>query len=197
MIVHLHIRLLLYGAGYYCFQQDGAPCHTARNTVSWLKERVRLLKHWPANSPDFNVIEHLWGTMKAGVRKARPKSKEELKQCLLKIWDAFDQGSLDRMCGSTKYRMALAIEHKGESIEAYLRRRKSDLSIAVPTVPDVESFDDMVSDIDHISPDNGTWQGPLFVLPRLHDEEVASRSEDLLLRGGTDPATFGSDMTIP
>ena len=49
----------IYGKGGYIFQQDGAPCHTARRTRGWIRTKARLLNHWPANSPDLNVIEHI------------------------------------------------------------------------------------------------------------------------------------------
>ncbi|KAE9382972.1 hypothetical protein BT96DRAFT_764151, partial [Gymnopus androsaceus JB14] len=42
------------------FQQDGAPSHTAKSTLKWLKERhIPIFPH-PPSSPDVNPIEPVW-----------------------------------------------------------------------------------------------------------------------------------------
>lgn len=47
------------------FQQDSAPCHTAKVVKKWFQDNdVELLEDWPSNSADLNVIENCWSTMK-------------------------------------------------------------------------------------------------------------------------------------
>ena len=47
------------------FQQDGAPCHTSGSTMKFLRgKKIRVLQGWPAQSPQMNIIEHIWGRMK-------------------------------------------------------------------------------------------------------------------------------------
>ena len=44
-------------------QQDNARPHTARVVQGFLEEKEVYVKPWPANSPDFNPIEHIWDEM--------------------------------------------------------------------------------------------------------------------------------------
>ncbi len=57
----------------FIFQQDLAPAHTAKSTRSWLNDHGVGVLDWPANSPDLNSIENIWGIVK---RKMRNKTKK-------------------------------------------------------------------------------------------------------------------------
>ena len=54
----------LYGDADFIFQQDLAPAHSAKATSTWLKDHGIPVLNWPANSPDCNPIENLWGIVK-------------------------------------------------------------------------------------------------------------------------------------
>ncbi len=45
----------------FIFQQDLAPAHTAKSTKSWLNNHGVGVLDCPANSPDLDPIENLWG----------------------------------------------------------------------------------------------------------------------------------------
>ncbi|XP_029656187.1 uncharacterized protein LOC115230102 [Octopus sinensis] len=74
------------GLNDFVFQQDNAPCHTAKLIMNYFdKENIKTLD-WPSQLPDLNPIEHLWAHIKAELSKIDLKNAEELKQELLHIW---------------------------------------------------------------------------------------------------------------
>src|ERR1051325_10060431 len=56
----------------FIFQQDGAPCHTAKVCQKWFKDNNLRLLSWPGNSPDLNPIKNLWAWLKILVSQRRP-----------------------------------------------------------------------------------------------------------------------------
>ncbi len=62
----------LYGDADFIFQQDLAPAHTGtKGTKSWFNDHGVTVLDWPANSPDLNPIENLWGIVKRKMRDTR------------------------------------------------------------------------------------------------------------------------------
>ncbi len=62
----------LYGDADFIFQQDLAPARTAKGTKSWFNDHGVTVLDWPANSPDLNPIENLWGIVKRKMRDTDP-----------------------------------------------------------------------------------------------------------------------------
>ncbi|XP_023280379.1 centriolin-like [Seriola lalandi dorsalis] len=70
----------------FIFQQDLAPAQTARSTKTWFDVHAITVLDWPANSPDLNPTENLWGILKRKMRGTRPNNKEELTASIKEIW---------------------------------------------------------------------------------------------------------------
>ncbi len=76
----------LYRDADFIFQQDLAPAHTAKGTKSWFNDHGVTVLDWPANSPDLNPIENLWGLVKRKMRDTRPNNADELKATVKETW---------------------------------------------------------------------------------------------------------------
>ncbi len=76
----------LYGDADFIFQQDLAPAHTAKGTKSWHNDHGVTVLDWPANSPDLNSIENLWGIVKRKMRDTRPSNADDLKAAIKATW---------------------------------------------------------------------------------------------------------------
>ncbi len=76
----------LYGDADFIFQQDLAPAHTAKGTKSWFNDHDVTVLDWPANSPDLNPIENLWGIVKRKMRDTRPNNADDLKATVKATW---------------------------------------------------------------------------------------------------------------
>ena len=56
----------------FTFQQDKDPKHTTKTMQEWLRYNSWNVLEWPRQSPDLNLIEHLWGDLKIAVQRRSP-----------------------------------------------------------------------------------------------------------------------------
>lgn len=104
---------MLHPSGFV-FQQDGASCHTSKSTHTWFVSRNWKVSDWPANSPDLNPIENIWGIMKKEIEKKRPKDIIQLEQEIKNSWENIPSSYLVNLIGSMKTRIFKCIELKGD-----------------------------------------------------------------------------------
>ncbi len=97
----------LYGNADFIFQQDLAPAHTAKGTKSWFNDHGVTVLDWPANSPDLNPVENLWGIVKRKMRDTRPNNADDLKATVKATW------ACHRLIASMPRRIDAVIHSKG------------------------------------------------------------------------------------
>ena len=88
-----------------------------------------MMHGWPPNSPDLSPIEMCWAIVKAKLAKLpRAKTKDELEEQILSIWDAIPMTTINRLVLSFKRRLDMVKDRGGKSISPYLSSGKSHIA---------------------------------------------------------------------
>ncbi len=103
----------LYGDADFIFQQDLAPAHTANGTKSWFNDHGVTVLDWPANPPDLNPIENLWGIVKRKMRDTRPNNADDLKATVKETWASIPPQQCHKLITSMPRRIEAVIKAKG------------------------------------------------------------------------------------
>ncbi len=102
----------LYGDADFIFQQDLAPAHTAKGTKSWFSDHGVTVLDWPANSPDLNPIENIWGIVKRTMRDTRPNNADDLKATVKETWASIPPQQCHKLITSMPRRIEAVIKAK-------------------------------------------------------------------------------------
>ena len=103
----------IFGCTDFTFQQDLAPAHSARSTIRWLEDHGIEVLPWPANSPDLNPMENLWGLVKRRMSKEQPSTQEELKGAIRRAWNSVTPEDCYHLVSSMPRRIQAVIAAKG------------------------------------------------------------------------------------
>ena len=108
---------------FYVFQQDSAPAHKARETVTvdlLIRETPEFIPPtlWPPNSPDLNPVNYkVLLVMQKKVYKGRIKDIDELRSRILTAWDELDQHVIDTAIRQWSTRLRACVQAKGGHFE--------------------------------------------------------------------------------
>ncbi|KAG1448860.1 hypothetical protein G6F46_009936 [Rhizopus delemar] len=97
------------------------PKLTARHCKSgcarWWKEthQIKGFEYWPGQSPDLNLIEHVWNALERRVERERSSVKklEQLKVALREEWERMDDEFADGSVRNMKRRCKAVVKTKG------------------------------------------------------------------------------------
>lgn len=110
----LDVALPRIMTGRTLFQQDGASCHRSASTRQYLVEKaVRCLNDWPAQSPDLNLIEHLWVDLKKAVKERHPRNSDDLWVAAEAGWAEIPSAKIHALYKSMCKRVGAVISAKG------------------------------------------------------------------------------------
>ena len=103
------------------YQQDGAPCHTAKICSDYLKsENIEFWdkNDWPPNSSDLNPPDYgIWSILEAEVYRKPKKSLEALKRRIQQTWDQLQSTLVNNCIDSFKMRLKKCVDAKGALFE--------------------------------------------------------------------------------
>ncbi len=111
----------IFEDGDYVLQQDGAPAHRSKSTVSYLEENVPDFigpKDWPANSPDLNPVDYcVWGRLQELVYKVPIRDIAHLKERIVQSWESLSNDSFGVAIDRWLVRLRKVVANDGGHIE--------------------------------------------------------------------------------
>uniref|UniRef100_A0A914DVY9 Tc1-like transposase DDE domain-containing protein n=1 Tax=Acrobeloides nanus TaxID=290746 RepID=A0A914DVY9_9BILA len=102
------------------FMHDNAPCRASfrgpGNTRAWLHRHQVQVMPWPANSPDLNPIENIWGILVRRIyaNNKQYQSTEALQGAIQQAWGDLDQEMIDNLILSMDNRIFQVINRNGD-----------------------------------------------------------------------------------
>jgi hypothetical protein len=110
-----------YPQGNYCFQQDGAPAHTAKKTQDWLRDNLANFwpkDFWPPSSPDLNPLDYsVWSVVESKACRTSHANVDELKASIVKAWRSMTKAYLVKTCRQFRPRLEKVIALEGGLFE--------------------------------------------------------------------------------
>lgn len=107
------------------FQQDGATCHTSKESLAVIKEMFagKLISGrgdipWPPRSPDLTPLDFfLWGYMKSRVYSNNPTTIAQLKANIRGEMAAIPRAMRERVFGNLKSRFEECLQRDGSHLD--------------------------------------------------------------------------------
>jgi transposase len=93
---------------------DNDGRHFSKDWIDYVEQkRLRPIRPWPANSPDFNVEENVFARLKSSVEDMEPRDEQSLREAIMKAWNDFPVAMTETLVESMPRRLQQAIALKG------------------------------------------------------------------------------------
>ncbi|CAJ0952629.1 unnamed protein product [Ranitomeya imitator] len=106
--VHESVTKLKLRRGWI-FQQDNDPKHRSKSTQAFMQRNNYTVLEWPSQSPDLNIIEHLWDHLKRAVHARRPSNLTELELFCKEEWSKIPSSRIQELIKSYRKRLEAKI----------------------------------------------------------------------------------------
>ncbi|GFT52226.1 transposable element Tcb2 transposase [Trichonephila clavipes] len=102
----------------FLFMDHNAPCHRTVAAEQLLESEDIERMDWPARSPDFNPIEHVWDFLgrRLAARTLPPVTIRELRLALQDEWAVMNQQLIDTFILSMGSRCETCLAVRGDHI---------------------------------------------------------------------------------
>ena len=98
----------------FTFQQDNDPKRAAKTMQEWLRDKSLNVLEWPSQSPDLNLIEHLWRDLNIAVQHSQ-SNLTELERICREEWEELPKYRFAKLVASYPRRLKAIIATKGAS----------------------------------------------------------------------------------
>ena len=112
-----HVRLFRGAVGPdFLLMDDNARPHRAEVINVFLETEDIARMDWPARSPDFNPIEHVWDMLgrRVASRQHPPITLQDLRAALQEEWTLIPQNEIDNLIRSMHRRCETCIAARGD-----------------------------------------------------------------------------------
>uniref|UniRef100_A0A8C1Z2X1 Tc1-like transposase DDE domain-containing protein n=1 Tax=Cyprinus carpio TaxID=7962 RepID=A0A8C1Z2X1_CYPCA len=82
---------------------------------SWFQTNKINVMEWPAQSPDLNPIENLWGDIKNAVSEAKPRNVNELWNVVKESWSGITAERCHKLVDSMPHRCQAVLKNCGHT----------------------------------------------------------------------------------
>jgi transposase len=97
------------------YMDDNARPHRSRAVTAYLQIEAVTSVPWPAISPDFNPIEHIWDMLGRRMQAREPpvQNIRQLEAALHREWQQLSQQDIRRLTGGMRHRVEGVIQARG------------------------------------------------------------------------------------
>lgn len=99
----------------FLFVQDNDPKHKAGEVMDYFDKKGWEVQDHPAQSPDLNVIEHLWDEIDRRIDRSSVNNVQQLKIQIQNVWSSIEPSVTQKLVESMPRRLQAVIDAKGHN----------------------------------------------------------------------------------